>query len=62
MTEQGTVRPSEAVRELVVDQPHLRDHLMKMKQISGEFPLFIEEASDEFEVGGARVVAIKLAY
>lgn len=49
MTEQGTVRPSEAIRELVVDQPHLRDHLMKLKQISGEFPLLIEEAESEYE-------------
>ncbi|WP_122089593.1 type II/IV secretion system ATPase subunit [Halalkalicoccus subterraneus] len=49
MTDQGTVKPSREIRELVADQPHLREHLLKMKQISGEFPLLIEKADGEYE-------------
>ena len=30
-------------------RPHLRNHLKEFKQITGEFPLFIEEPKDEYE-------------
>jgi flagellar protein FlaI len=30
-------------------RPHLRDHLKKFKQITGEFPMLIEEADDDYE-------------
>ncbi len=30
-------------------RPHLREHLRKFKQITGEYPQFIEEAKEEYE-------------
>ncbi|CAI49170.1 flagellar motor/biogenesis protein FlaI [Natronomonas pharaonis DSM 2160] len=49
MTEQGTVKPSDELREAASRRPHLREHLKKFKQITGEFPLFVEEADSEYE-------------
>ena len=49
MTELGTVKPSDELRQAAANRPHLREHLKKFKQITGEFPLFIEEADGEYE-------------
>ena len=49
MTEQGMAKPSAELRELVSRRPHLRDHLIKFKQITGEFPMLIEEAESKHE-------------
>ena len=49
MTDHGRPNPSEELRQHAARRPHLREHLQKFKQITGEFPLFIEEADDEYE-------------
>ncbi|WP_226022095.1 type II/IV secretion system ATPase subunit [Halomicrobium salinisoli] len=49
MTDHGRPKPSDELRQVAARRPHLRDHLKKFKQITGEFPTFIEEASDDFE-------------
>jgi len=49
VTEHGTAKPSDELKQLAANRPHLRDHLQQFKQITGEFPLLIEEADSEFE-------------
>ncbi|WP_129115118.1 type II/IV secretion system ATPase subunit [Halegenticoccus tardaugens] len=49
MTDHGTAKPSAELRRVAAKLPHLLDHLRKFKQITGEFPLLVEEASDEYE-------------
>ena len=49
MTEHGTTKPSDGLRKAAMRRPHLRNHLKEFKQITGEFPLFIEEPKDEYE-------------
>ncbi len=49
MTDHGTPNPSDELRQHAARRPHLREHLQKFKQITGEFPLFIEEADGEYE-------------
>jgi flagellar protein FlaI len=49
MTEHGTPKPSDELRQHAARRPHLREHLQKFKQITGEFPKFIEEADDDYE-------------
>ncbi|MFB6146728.1 MAG: type II/IV secretion system ATPase subunit, partial [Halobacteriaceae archaeon] len=49
MTEHGTAQVGSELREVAARRPHLRDHLKKFKQITGEFPTFIEEADDAYE-------------
>jgi len=49
MTEHGTPNPSDELRQHAARRPHLREHLQKFKQITGEFPMFIDEADDEYE-------------
>jgi flagellar protein FlaI len=49
MTEHGQPRPSDELRQHAAKRPHLQDHLKKFKQITGEFPKFIEEADDDYE-------------
>ena len=49
MTDHGRAKPSDELRQIAARRPHLRDHLKKFKQITGEFPMFIEEADDDFE-------------
>ena len=56
MTELGTVKPSDELREVAARRPHLREHLKKFKQITGEFPLFIEEADGEYETNRPSVL------
>lgn len=49
MTDQGTARPSDGLRQLAAEQPHLREHLLAFRKASGEFPMPIEAAADEYE-------------
>ena len=49
MTDHGRAKPSDELRQIAARRPHLRDHLKKFKQITGEFPQFVEEADDEYE-------------
>ena len=56
MTELGTAKPSDELRQAAANRPHLREHLKKFKQITGEFPLFIEEADGEYETNRPNVL------
>ncbi|WP_136687653.1 type II/IV secretion system ATPase subunit [Halorhabdus amylolytica] len=49
MTDHGRPKPSDELRQHAARRPHLRDHLQKFKQITGEFPMFVEEADGEYE-------------
>ncbi len=49
MTEHGTAKPSDELRKAAMRRPHLREHLREFKQITGEFPQFIEEPKSEYE-------------
>jgi flagellar protein FlaI len=49
MTEHGQPQPSDELRQHAAKRPHLQEHLKKFKQITGEFPKFIEEADDDYE-------------
>jgi flagellar protein FlaI len=56
MTDQGTTSPSDDLRQAAAQRPHLRDHLQKFKQITGEFPQFTDEVDDEHESGRPNVL------
>lgn len=49
MTDHGTTRISDDLREVAMRRPHLRDYLKRFKQFTGEFPVLIDEPSDEWE-------------
>ncbi|MDX1748439.1 MAG: hypothetical protein R3324_21090, partial [Halobacteriales archaeon] len=49
MSDHGTAQISDDLRRLASGRPHLRDHLRKFKQITGEFPLLIEKATTEYD-------------
>ena len=56
MTELGTARPTDELREEAARRPHLREHIKKFKQITGEFPLLIDEPSGEYETARPNVL------
>jgi flagellar protein FlaI len=56
MTDHGRPKPSDELRQHAARRPHLREHLQKFKQITGEFPLFIDEADDEYESDRPNVI------
>ncbi len=56
MTELGTPKPSDELRELAARRPHLREHLKKFRQITGEFPVLIDEPSAEYETDHPNVL------
>ncbi|WP_336001667.1 type II/IV secretion system ATPase subunit [Halorientalis halophila] len=56
MTEHGTAQPSDELRQHAARRRHLQDHLKKFKQITGEFPMFIDEASGEYETDRPNVL------
>jgi len=56
MTEHGMAKPSDELRQHAARRPHLQEHLQKFKQITGEFPLMIEEADDEYETDRPNVL------
>jgi len=49
VTDHGRPNPSDELRQVAARRPHLRSHLKKFKQITGEFPTIIEEAADDYE-------------
>jgi len=49
MSDHGSAKPSAELRRLAGRRPHLRRHLAEMKQLTGEFPMLIEEADGEYE-------------
>ncbi|MFP8954557.1 type II/IV secretion system ATPase subunit (plasmid) [Natrialbaceae archaeon A-arb3/5] len=49
MTEMGRPKPSDELQELAARRPHLREHLKKFRQITGEFPVLIDEPTAEYE-------------
>ena len=49
MTDQGQANPSSELKQLAMKRPHLREHLQKFKQITGEFPMFVDEIEGEHE-------------
>jgi flagellar protein FlaI len=49
MTDHGRAKPSDELRQIAARRPHLRDHLKKFKQITGEFPMLIDEADGDYE-------------
>jgi flagellar protein FlaI len=56
MTEQGTAKPSDELRKVAMQRPHLREHLREFKQITGEFPQLIEEPKSEYESNRPNVI------
>jgi flagellar protein FlaI len=56
MTELGTATPSDELKQLAANRPHLQDHLKKFKQITGEFPLLIDEPTSEYETDRPNVL------
>jgi flagellar protein FlaI len=56
MTDHGNASISDELREVAAGRPHLREHLKKFKQITGEFPTLIEEASGEYESDRPNVI------
>jgi len=56
MTDHGRAKPSDELRQMAARRPHLRDHLKKFKQITGEFPMLIDEADDEYETNRPNVL------
>ncbi|WP_251343822.1 type II/IV secretion system ATPase subunit [Haloplanus halophilus] len=56
MTELGTATPSDELKQIAAQRPHLRDHLKKFKQITGEFPLLIDEPTSEYETNRPNVL------
>ncbi|WP_181693161.1 type II/IV secretion system ATPase subunit [Natronomonas sp. LN261] len=56
MTELGTAKPSDELRQAAANRPHLQEHLRKFKQITGEFPLLIDEADGEYETNRPNVI------
>lgn len=49
MSDHGTAKPSAELKQVAARRPHLREHLRKFKQITGEFPMFIDEADSQYE-------------
>jgi flagellar protein FlaI len=56
MTEHGQPKPSDELRQIAARRTHLREHLKKFKQITGEFPKFIEEADSDYETDRPNVL------
>jgi flagellar protein FlaI len=56
MTELGTATPSDELKQIAANRPHLRDHLKKFKQITGEFPMLIDEPTNEYETNRPNVL------
>jgi len=56
MTELGTATPSDELKQIAANRPHLRDHLKKFKQITGEFPLLIDEPTSDYETNRPNVL------
>jgi flagellar protein FlaI len=56
MTEHGTATITDGLREIASRRPHVREHLKKFKQITGEFPSLIDAAADEHDSDRPNVI------
>ncbi|AXR81194.1 type II/IV secretion system ATPase subunit [Natrarchaeobaculum sulfurireducens] len=56
MTEMGRPKPSEQLQELAARRPHLREHLKKFRQITGEFPMLVDEPSGDHETSHPNIL------
>ncbi|MCU4924844.1 type II/IV secretion system ATPase subunit [Halobacteria archaeon AArc-dxtr1] len=56
MTEHGTRDPSPELREIAARRPHLREHLKSFKQITGEFPMLVDEPTSDHETNYPNVI------
>jgi len=45
-SEHGSARLSDDLKRLAMQWPHLRDHLKRFRQITGEFPMLVDEPGD----------------
>ncbi|WP_396612951.1 type II/IV secretion system ATPase subunit [Haloferax sp. S1W] len=45
-TEHGSAKLSDDLKRLAMQWPHLRDHLKRFRQITGEFPMLVDEPGD----------------
>ncbi|MDS0298537.1 type II/IV secretion system ATPase subunit [Halogeometricum sp. S1BR25-6] len=48
-TEHGSAKLSDDLKQHAMRWGHLREHLKRFRQITGEFPMLVEEASGEYE-------------
>ncbi|ELZ26236.1 ATPase, type iv secretory pathway virb11 component like protein [Halogeometricum pallidum JCM 14848] len=48
-TEHGSAKLSDELKQHAMRWGHLREHLKRFRQITGEFPMLVEEASGEYE-------------
>ena len=56
MTAQGSPKLSPELKQAAAGRQHLREHLQKFKQITGEFPLFVESLDGSHEVDRPNVL------
>ena len=56
MTDHGSATITDGLREVASRRPHVREHLKKFKQITGEFPTLIDAADDEYESDRPNVI------
>ncbi|QLG28457.1 type II/IV secretion system ATPase subunit [Halorarum halophilum] len=56
MTDHGTAKPSSELKQMAMKRPHLREHLQKFKQITGEFPMFVDEIEGDHEARRPNVI------
>lgn len=56
MTAQGSPKLSPELKQAAAQRRHLREHLQKFKQITGEFPLFVESLDGSHEVDRPNVL------
>ncbi|ELZ91355.1 type II secretion system protein [Haloferax mucosum ATCC BAA-1512] len=45
-TEHGSAKLSDDLKRLAMQWPHLREHLKRFRQITGEFPMLVDEPGD----------------
>lgn len=46
MSEHGIQNPNDELRQVANRKPHVRNHLQKFKQITGEYPILVDDPSD----------------
>jgi flagellar protein FlaI len=56
MTDQGQLRPSDDLRSLMEQYPHLADHVQAHNDRTGEFPMFVSDLEDEHDVDRPNVL------
>jgi flagellar protein FlaI len=56
MSDQGQLRPGDELRVLMERHDHLADHLAAHNDRTGEYPIYVEEITDEHRVGRPNVL------